>query len=197
MAWKIKGNYYGPYSCKVRCPCALGETEADQGWCSGAMVFDIKSGNSDGVNLSGSKVAWVGDFPGGFLLGKGTARLYFDPSVSAAKRKALEGIMSGKKGGVFAAFAGLITKVLPTKTAAIKLNVGTNQTKISVGSFGKLVIKPLKGATGKLTRLLHAAAGFRDDIVLAKGIGSSWNDPQMRKWQSGGHAEQADFDWKA
>lgn len=44
MAWEISGTYWAPCSCKVGCPCALGEMEADHGWCSGTLAFEIRNG---------------------------------------------------------------------------------------------------------------------------------------------------------
>ena len=197
MAWKITGTYWGPCSCRVGCPCTLGDDQADQGWCSGALVFEVRSGKIDGTDVAGAKVAFGVDFPGAMGKGQGTARLYFDPAVSQTQRTALEGVLSGQKGGVFGAFAPLMTKVLPSKEAAIKIQKGKDETRISVGNVGELIVQPLKGPTGELTRLLHGSFAFRDDIVLANGKGSRWQDPEMRKWQSAGHAEQADFDWSA
>lgn len=197
MAWRITGTYYGPCSCKVSCPCALGEAEADQGWCSGILAFDIRTGNVDGVSVDGVRAVLVGDWPGGFLQGNGTARLYFDPSLPQRQRAALEEVLGGKKGGVFEAVGGLLSKVLPSKEAPINVQKGAEETHITVGTMGELVVRPLKGASGEYTRLLHGAATFRDDLILAKGIGSRWRDPEMRQWESGGHAEQADFDWSA
>lgn len=197
MAWRIAGNYYSPCGCRVGCPCTLGELEADQGWCSGALVSDIQSGDADGTDLSGTKVALVGDWPGGFLGGNGTGCLYYDRAVSQQQRAALEAILGGQRGGVFEAVGALISKVLPSKEAAINIRKGADETRITVGDFGQLVVKPLRGPTGELTRLLHGAAAFRDEIILAKGTGSSWRDPEMRQWESGGHAEQAAFDWSA
>src|SRR5437868_11477370 len=101
MAWNIKGSYYGPCSCRVSCPCALGEMEADQGWCSGALAFDIKNGSVNGLDVSGTTVVMEGDWPGGFLGGNGTGRVYFDPSVSQEKRAALGMLFTGELGGVF------------------------------------------------------------------------------------------------
>lgn len=197
MAWRLSGTYWSPCSCRVGCPCTLGELEADQGWCSGVLVFDIQSGDADGTDVSGTKVALVGDWPSGFLSGNGTGRLYFDRAVSQQQRAALEAIFSGQRGGVFEAVGALISKVLPSKEAAVNIQKGTDETRITVGDFGNLVVKPLRGPTGELTRLLHGAAAFRDEIILAKGTGFSWRDPEMRQWESGGHAEQAAFDWSA
>ena len=44
MAWNIVGTYWAPCSCRVGCPCALGEKDADRGWCSGAVIMDIRNG---------------------------------------------------------------------------------------------------------------------------------------------------------
>jgi hypothetical protein len=197
MAWRISGNYYGPCSCNVGCPCALGELEADRGWCSGVLAFDIKSGNVDGLDVGGTKTVFVADWPSGFLAGNGKGVLYFDPGCSAQQRSALEQVLSGKKGGLFEMVASLVTESLPSKQAAIRIQNGGDETRITVGDVGEIVVKPLKGSNGQLTRLLNAAAGFREDIVLAKGTGTRWHDPDMRQWESGGHAEQADFDWSA
>src|SRR5688572_9762613 len=89
MAWQFSGTYYAPCSCKVGCPCLLGELEADQGWCSGMVVMDIRSGNVDGLDISGTKVALLADWPSGFLAGGGKGRIHFDPSVGQDRRAPL------------------------------------------------------------------------------------------------------------
>ena len=101
MAWRMTGTYYGPCSCKVSCPCELGEIEADRGWCSGSLAFSIEEGDVDGEDVSGSRVVLIGDWPKGMLGGNGTARLYFDASVSDSRRAALEPVLQGKMGGVW------------------------------------------------------------------------------------------------
>jgi hypothetical protein len=59
--------------------------EGDRGWCSGALVFDIRSGEVDGTDVSDTKVVLAADFPSGYFAGNGTGRLYFDPrSLSRA-----------------------------------------------------------------------------------------------------------------
>jgi len=101
MAWHIVGTYYAPCSCKVGCPCILGEMEGDQVWCSGGQWVHIGSGDVDGVDVGGAKLAWVADWPKGFLGGEGVGRIYFDPSVSAAQRATLEPLFKGQRGGVY------------------------------------------------------------------------------------------------
>jgi hypothetical protein len=197
MSWHLSGTYYAPCSCKVGCPCALGELEADQGWCSGAILLDIRSGNVDGVDVSGTKAFLLADWPSGFLSGNGTGRLYFDPGVAREQRSALEAVLKGQRGGVFEVFSALIPTFLPTKEAPITLQAGADETRATIGEVAEVVVTPLRGASGEYTRLLHGAAAFRDDLILGRGTGTRGHDPEMRTWQSGGHGEQGDFDWSA
>jgi hypothetical protein len=195
MAWNISGDYYAPCSCKVSCPCALGELEADQGWCSGAVVVDVKSGKVDNTDISGITAVIIGDWPSGFLGGNGKGRLYLDTSVSQEQQAALESVLGGQRGGVFEVLASLVPDMLPTKKAPINLQAGDGEFRITVGDFGLLTGTALRGASGEFTRVLNGAAHFRDDTILAKGTGSYWRDPEMRQWESGGHAEFSPVDW--
>ena len=196
MAWHITGTDLGPCSCDIGCPCILGELEGDRGWCSAVRLYDIQSGNVDGTDVGGTKVALVADWPSGFLAGNGTGRLYFDPGVSVAQQAALESLIKGERGGVFEVIGALVPNFLPSKEAPIRIQVDQEgTTQAVVGDIGALVIKPLRGPHGDFTRLLHGAAAFRDDLILADGRGTRFHDPEMRDWQSGGHGERVDFDW--
>ncbi|MDQ3965157.1 MAG: DUF1326 domain-containing protein [Actinomycetota bacterium] len=124
--------------------------------------------------------------------------MYFDPDVSQEQRSALESVLSGQQGGVFEILSSLIVDVLPTRETPIEIQTdGEETTRIRVGDFGAFVVQPLRGPQGDFTRLLHGAAAFRDDIILARGTGSRFHDPEMREWESGGHAERGVFDWSA
>ena len=97
----------------------------DEGWCGGAFGFDIERGSSDGVDLSGTKVALAAEWPGNFFGGNGTARLYIGDSASDAQRRELEAIFSGKKGGLFEGLWGaVISRWLPTETTKVDIGWG-------------------------------------------------------------------------
>ena len=75
MAWSVSGRSLELCSCRLLCPCWLSpDVEPDQGWCSGAFVFDVGEGNSEGIDLAGCKVAAGFEWPGNFWKGEGTAR---------------------------------------------------------------------------------------------------------------------------
>ena len=57
MVWQVSGQLTEFCSCKLMCPCWFGPTPVpDQGWCSGAILYDIAQGQIDGIDVGGSKV---------------------------------------------------------------------------------------------------------------------------------------------
>jgi hypothetical protein len=197
MAWQITGTAIGPCSCKVSCPCELGELEGDQGWCSGVFVLDLASGNIDGVDVGGTKIAFIGDWPSGFLAGNGKGRVVCDPAVTAEQQAALEAVITGQKGGVWEAIGSLVSEILPTLKAPISITRSNGDISATVGDFGAAKYTPLRGPTGEVTRVLHGAAAFRDDVALGKGTGTKFSPPDMRSWEGGGHSELLEFNWSA
>jgi hypothetical protein len=199
MAWHMTGQMLEACSCKMLCPCALGPAEPDQGWCAGALVFDIQSGQADGVSLDRSTVVLVVNMPGDFLGGNGTARLYVDEAASAAQRQELEALFMGQRGGPLGAVAALFTHWLPTQTVRITRQEGTNPS-LSIGSVGQLTWQRLTTQDGRQTTLQNAPVlgviGI-ESSALAGSAGSQWSDPEMRQWQSGGNGTISAFTMSA
>jgi hypothetical protein len=182
------------------CPCWLGpEGPPDQGWCGGAFAFDIREGNSDGVDLGGTKVALTAEWPGNFFGGNGTLRVYVDEGASAEQRRELEGIFSGNKGGHLAGlWDAVMTKTLPARTEKIQIQWGDNPS-VTVGSIGQARLQPIKDPAGRPTSVAGAAAqaGFQiDSMDLASSKGSRWSDPDMRAWE-GDSGTLHQFNWSA
>ena len=200
MSWHIKGRSAELCSCKVFCPCWLGpDTEPDQTWCSGAFVFDISEGNSDGVDLSGCKTAVAFDWPGNFWAGQGTARLYIDAAASEQQRGELEAIFSGQQGGPLQDVLSLVvSNVLPTEVTPFEFAWGENPS-LRVGSVGEATLQPLTDQAGKRTTLQGAAAmgAFQlASLDVASSKGSHWSDPDLRAWE-GDSGTLHEFDWSA
>jgi hypothetical protein len=187
MAWKVSGQSMELCNCKVMCPCWLGpEGEVDEGWCGGAFAFDIREGNSDGVDLGGTRVVISGEWPGNFFLGNGTLRVYVDEAATDDQRRELGAIFNGDKGGHLAGlWDAVMTQKLPILTERIQIQWGDNPS-VTVGSIGQATLKPVKDPAGKPTEVAGAAAqaGFQiDSMGLASSKGSRWNDPGMRPWE--------------
>ena len=200
MAWQLSGRSMELCSCRMLCPCWLGsEGVPDQGWCGGALGFDIQRGSSDGVDLSGTKVALAAEWPGNFFGGNGTARLYISDAANAEQRRELEAIFSGKKGGLLEGLWGaVISNWLPAETTEVEIGWGDSPF-LRVGSFGQATLTALKDPAGKPTRVEGAAAqaAFQfPSMDLASSKGSQWSDPKLRQWQ-GDSGTLHQFNWSA
>ncbi len=194
MGYHLTGVAYNPCTCKVGCPCVLGELEADRGYCYAIVGLDIKTGAVDNVNVGGTKAAMVVDFPKGFLQGNGTARLYFDSAVTKPQQDALLPVLGGKRGGIWEVFASLIPNILGVETAPIKIEGDAKGGKFSVGNIAGFEFQVLKGASGEPTRVLHGAATFRDNVFFGKC--TSWAKATgLHDWKNeGGHIDTSEFD---
>jgi hypothetical protein len=196
MKWYLRGESYACCSCSVGCPCAIGgsETLGSDG-CSAVQIMDIHAGEIEGTDVGGTMVAAVVDWPGAMMAGDGTGRLYFDTAMTAEQRDALEALISGKLGGGFSRMPELVPRVLPPLVAPIRKASADDRTTIVVGDFGEAVVKPMRSRNGDAPTI-RGTGGFRDEVVLATGTGSWWRDPELRRWEGGGYAEQSEIDWR-
>jgi len=195
MYWHIQGNSYACCSCGVGCSCAYGGNEAKgSDGCCAVQIMEIDNGNIGGLDVGGTSIAAVVDWPGPMMAGNGIGRLYFDPGTTEPQRDALRDLIGGKFGGVFSRMPELIPKVLPPIIAPISKQDGRDGTWITVGHFGEARVNPMSSPEGESPRL-RGSGGFRDEVALATGTGSWWRDPDLREWQGGGYAEQNTSDW--
>jgi hypothetical protein len=187
MTWNITSRAIELCSCKMLCPCWLGpEGIPDEGWCSGAFAFDIQQGNSDGIDLTGSRVVLAAEWPGNFFGGNGTARLYINEAANPEQRQELEAIFSGKKGGPLEPlFGAVIAKWLPAQFMAVDI-LWEEQPVIRVGNVGQAKLQPLKDQAGHSASVRGAAAmaAFGSESMdLASSKGSRFADPDLRAWE--------------
>jgi hypothetical protein len=198
MAWNVSGQLLELCNCNVVCGCWFGPAKPDQGWCGGALIFDIRQRTADGVNLGGSKVALAADWPGDFWSGSGKARVYVDAGATAEQRRELEAIFGGKKGGVTQnVLGGVISQWLTPRSVKIGVQHGET-TSATVGDVGHVAPKCLKDGSGKQTKIQGAAAqgAFEIesmDVVSSKG--SRWSDPELRGWE-GDSGNIMAFGWR-
>jgi hypothetical protein len=199
MAWRVAGQMHEMCSCNFLCPCWFGPAEPDQGWCSGALVFDVERGNAEALDLSGHTVVLLADWPGDFWAGNGTARLYIDDRANAAQRRALEAIFSGEQGGPMGVVsAAVISQWLPAQTAPIQINWGDTTTG-RVGEVGQITSQRLTNDAGEPATVQGAAAmgAFQlERMHVARTAGSHWADPDLRHWDADS-GTRAPFTWSA
>ena len=150
------------------------------------------------MNLGGRTVVWLVDLPKDFLSGNGTVRIYVDDAADAEQMRELEAIFSGKKGGPGEVLGSLVTKWLPPRKAKIALQGGDNPS-ITVGTVGQVTTKRISDDKGRVAKLVNApvlGAIQVETADLARGDGTRFGDPDMRHWESGGHASLSPFNWR-
>lgn len=187
-------------SCKMLCPCWLGpDGRPDEEWCGAVFGFDVREGSSDGVDLAGTRVALMADWPGNFFAGQGKARLYIDESASADQRRELEAIFSGSNGGHLEGLWGVVFQDwLPAQFTNVKIDWG-EEPSVAVSDIGQGTLHPLTNGAGQATNVSGAVtqAGLQiEGMDLASSKGSQWSDPDMRRWE-GDSGTLHEFNWSA
>jgi hypothetical protein len=194
MLWTLSGEMIETCSCNMLCPCWYGVQELmvmDQGWCASPILFRLRDGTADGVNLGGLTLALALFFPGPTLYdGNATARLYLEETATADQRSALEPIMQGKRGGPMQILAGLITTWLPTQTPPIMVQEANGTIQATVGNVGQIHSQRLKNEAGQPMMMQNVgfAVALQFDqqrAELAPSAGTRWADPDLpRQWES-------------
>lgn len=187
MAWNLKVNLLESCSCAALCPCVLGPAKPDQEWCSGVFAMEVTEGDSDGVDLSGAKIVMHFELPGDFLGGIDKAKLYLDPSVSAAQRAEIDAIFHGEKGGLWGGMKETIGQWLPSTVA--KIDFGSSDAPgVKVEGFGEVVLQMISAGEGAPpARIVGApvlAAFSMESENLAFANGTKFSDPDLRQWES-------------
>ena len=194
----MSGEWYEVCSCKMVCRCNFGPAEPDQGWCSGLLTFDIRQGESAGVDLGGTKVALRADLPGDFMGGIDVARLYVDEAASEDQRRELEAIFHGERGGVWEGVNGIIGRWLDTETTTVEAS-GGDDPAVRVGDVAEFSFSRLKTEDGRQAVVTNAplAAGFDvDTMELANATGRTADGGEQREWETLGYGAVVPFDWR-
>jgi hypothetical protein len=194
MPWTVSGEMIETCSCNMLCPCWYGVQDLmvmDQGWCASPILFRLRDGTAEGVNLSGLTLALALFFPGPTLYdGNATARLYLEETATADQRSALEPIMQGKRGGPMQILAGLITTWLPTQTTSITVQEANGTVQATVGRVGQIHSQRLKNEAGQPMTMQNVGFAValqfdRQTAELAPSAGTRWSDPDLpRQWES-------------
>ncbi len=198
MTWRISGRGLEVCSCKSFCPCWLGPLgEPDEGWCAGAFAYEFSEGESDGIDLAGTRAFMMAWWPANFFHGNGKARLYIGEGASDDQSRELEAILSGgKKGFLSDLWGAVLDEWLPAKTAKIEIAFG-DKPAFSVSGVGDVSMDPLTDGAGAPTVISGALAqaGMHiDSMQLAIPGENQWSDPDFQDW-SAADAVMYDINW--
>ena len=152
MGYQLEGSLLEVCTCKVLCPCWIGE-DPDGGTCDGVVGYHFDRGNINGVDVSGLSLVALAHIPGNVLQGNWRAYLYLDDKASPEQEAALLSVFSGKEGGPVADLVQLIGEVAGMERVPISFDVEEGQGRLRVGQDIDALMAPYKGATGQTTTL--------------------------------------------
>ena len=156
MAYDLKGSMLEVCSCSVICPCWVG-ADPDGGTCEGTMAWNFKSGDVNGVDVSGLTLGLVAHIPGNVLNGNWRVVVYMDENASAEQEEALLSVFTGKQGGPVADLVSLVGEVVAVERTQIEFHAEKNKGTLRIGDVVSAEMEPFQGATGELTTLSDSA----------------------------------------
>lgn len=152
MSYTLEGDLLEVCNCDILCPCWVGENP-DNGTCDSVMGYNVRSGNIDGVDVSGRTVALAVHIPGNVLAGNWKVALFVDDKATEPQAEALIAAFSGKLGGPLADTAALIGEVAAVERAPIRFEVHEGKGTLVIGDVAECVMEPYRGPTGQVTTL--------------------------------------------
>ncbi len=150
MAYSLEGYLLEVCTCKVICPCWVGE-DPDGGKCDGVVAYHVDKGTVNNVDVSGRSFVLLAHIPGNVLKGKWRVVVYVDDKATPQQHKALMDAFTGKLGGPLADQAQLIGKVLAVERAPITFAVEKGRGSLKIGAVVEAELAPIQGATGQTT----------------------------------------------
>jgi len=154
MSYRLEGRLLEVCTCKILCPCWVGE-DPDRGVCDSALAYHFDRGVIDGLDVSGLTLALATHIPGNVLKGNWRVIVFVDDKASPAQEAALVGVFSGKGGGPVADLAKLVGEVVAVRRAPIAFDVVKGKGTLKVGDTVEAELEPYRGPTGQPTTLME------------------------------------------
>src|SRR5207248_6012080 len=122
MAWTLKGSYVETCSCELMCPCNLSlDHGATYEFCRVTLVFKLREGQIEGVDIGGLTVAAIADTPKVMTEGNWRLGVYVDERANDEQFDKLVQVFTGQLGGPMAALGPLIGEMLGVERAPIEV----------------------------------------------------------------------------
>ena len=165
MAWNLKGSYAETCSCDLMCPCNFSfDHGATYDYCRATLVFNIRSGEVEGTDVSGLKACVIIDTPKVMTDGNWRVGMFVDESASDEQFDKLIAVFGGQLGGPMAGIAPLVGEMLGAERAPIEFVDDGLRHSVRIGDAIDFEIKdivPFGVETGQPVRLVgmfHPAA---------------------------------------
>src|SRR4051794_35440605 len=179
MAWNISGSYFETCSCDVVCPCTASlSLSATRDRCNALLVFHVKSGDVNGVDVSGLSVAAIADTPKVMSEGNWRLGVVIDADASDEQAEALGGVFSGALGGPMEALGPLVGEQLGVERLPIEVGEDGLKHSVKIGDAVDVEVEDVvpfgseDGKPAKLSGIFHPAGS---ELTISRATRSSIN----------------------
>jgi hypothetical protein len=151
--YTLQGTLLEVCSCGVLCPCWVGE-DPDGGECFSFLSHSFKTGQIDGIDVSGLSIVSVVHIPGNVLTPKSWKMALFVSDKADIKQKdAIVKAYTGQLGGPLADLAGLVGEVVSIDSAKIEHNVVDGKGTLRIPGILEAEMAPYRSGDGTITTL--------------------------------------------
>jgi hypothetical protein len=179
VSWNLDGTYFETCSCELMCPCNFSfDHGATYDYCRVVLVFNISSGQIEGTDVSGRKLAVIADSPkvmtdGGWRLG-----VLVDEDATDEQLEKLAAVYGGQKGGPMEGLAPLIGEMLGVERARFEVSEDGLRHSAKIGDgidFEVEDIVPFGVETGQPVRLTGVFHPVASELTAAEAKRSNIN----------------------
>ena len=89
MAYRLQGSLLEVCTCKILCPCWVGE-DPDLGDCKSVMAWHFDQGTIDGVDVAGRTIGLAVYIPGNVLDGNWRVTMFIDDGATDEQAEAIQ-----------------------------------------------------------------------------------------------------------
>jgi hypothetical protein len=157
MGYELEGQLLEVCTCKILCPCWVGEDPDGDGTCKSINSWHIERGAIDGLDVSKLTIAGVNDIPGNVLAGNWKVIYFVDERATQAQHDAIVRVWTGQAGGPLKDIAGLYGSIVAVEKAPIRFEVAAGRGTLAIGDAFAAEMAPFQGATGRVTTLHDTA----------------------------------------
>ena len=200
MSWNLDGSYFETCSCDVICPCTASlSLGATYDRCNVVLVFNVKSGDVEGTDVSGLTVAAVADTPKVMTDGNWRLGVVIDEAASDEQAEKLGGVFSGALGGPMEALGPLVGENLGVERAPIEVNEEGLTHSVRIGDDVDFEIEDIvpfgveTGEPAKITGIFHPAGS---ELTVAHATRSKINAFGIQYEGKSGFS-RSQFSWAA
>jgi hypothetical protein len=172
MSWNLRGSYIETCSCELMCPCNLSfDHGATYDFCRVTLVFNVRQGDVEGVDIGGLTVAVIADAPKVMTEGNWRLGVFVDDKATDEKFDNLVKIFTGQLGGPMAALAPLVGEVLGVERASIEVEEDGLRHSVRVGDVIDFEIEdivPFGIETGEPIRFAGMFHPVASDLTMAE-----------------------------